>query len=283
MLNSMQGKFCLITGANSGIGKATAIGLAKLNAHIVMLCRDKTRGEEAKSEIITESGNESIDLLLADLASQQSIRQFVAELQMKYDKLHILINNAGVNPSKRYETVDGLEKTFAINTLAPFLLTNLLLPTIKNSIPARIINVASAVQSKSINFENLQFNKHFRSWKTYSQSKTALIIITYEFARRLNGSGVTVNCLHPGGVKTNIIQDYKGIIKFFTKIIFSFAKNPEEGAKTSIYLASSPKVEKVSGKYFIDKKEAKSKDVTYNKSIAERLWNICAELTNFAT
>lgn len=279
----MQGKFCLITGANSGIGKATAIGLAKLNAHIVMLCRDKTRGEEAKSEIITESGNESIDLLLADLASQQSIRQFVAELQMKYDKLHILINNAGVNPSKRYETVDGLEKTFAINTLAPFLLTNLLLPTIKNSIPARIINVASAVQSKSINFENLQFNKHFRSWKTYSQSKTALIIITYEFARRLNGSGVTVNCLHPGGVKTNIIQDYKGIIKFFTKIIFSFAKNPEEGAKTSIYLASSPKVEKVSGKYFIDKKEAKSKDVTYNKSIAERLWNICAELTNFAT
>ncbi|MFX0155729.1 MAG: SDR family oxidoreductase [Candidatus Hodarchaeota archaeon] len=283
MLNSMQGKFCLITGANSGIGKATAIGLAKLNAHIVMLCRDKTRGEEAKSEIITESGNESIDLLLADLASQQSIRQFVAELQMKYDKLHILINNAGVNPSKRYETVDGLEKTFAINTLAPFLLTNLLLPTIKNSIPARIINVASAVQSKSINFENLQFNKHFRSWKTYSQSKTALIIITYEFARRLNGSGVTVNCLHPGGVKTNIIQDYKGIIKFFTKIIFSFAKSPEEGAKTSIYLASSPKVEKVSGKYFIDKKEAKSKDVTYNKSIAERLWNICAELTNFAT
>lgn len=279
----MQGKFCLITGANSGIGKATAIGLAKLNAHIVMLCRDKTRGEEAKSEIITESGNESIDLLLADLASQQSIRQFVAELQMKYDKLHILINNAGVNPSKRYETVDGLEKTFAINTLAPFLLTNLLLPTIKNSIPARIINVASAVQSKSINFENLQFNKHFRSWKTYSQSKTALIIITYEFARRLNGSGVTVNCLHPGGVKTNIIQDYKGIIKFFTKIIFSFAKSPEEGAKTSIYLASSPKVEKVSGKYFIDKKEAKSKDVTYNKSIAERLWNICAELTNFAT
>lgn len=280
MSNSMKGKVCIITGANSGIGKATAQGLAKLDAHIVMLCRDKSRGEEAQSEIITESGNESITLLLADLSSQQSILQFVTEFQMKYGKLHVLINNAGVNPSKRYETVDGLEKAFAINTLAPFLLTNLLLPTLKNSIPARIINVASAVQSKSINFDNLQFEKHFRSWKAYSQSKTAIILLTYEFARRLSGSGITVNCLHPGSVKSNITRDYKGIVKLFTKLFFCFAKSPEKGAETSIYLASSPDLENISGKYFIDKEEGKSSNITYNESIAKRLWNVCTNLTN---
>ena len=136
------------------------------------------------------------------------------------------------------------------------------------------------MQSRSINFENLQFRKYYRSWKAYSQSKTALILITYEFARRLKDSGITVNCLHPGGVKTNITRDYKGIIKFFTKIIFSFAKSPEEGAETSIYLASSPDVENISGKYFFEKKEARSKEITYNESIAERLWNVCADLTN---
>jgi NAD(P)-dependent dehydrogenase (short-subunit alcohol dehydrogenase family) len=279
MSESMKGKVCIITGANSGIGKATAQGLAKLDAHVVMLCRDKSRGEEALANIITVSGSESIDLLLADLSSQHSIRQFVKEFQMKFDKLHILINNAGVNPSKRYESVDGLEKAFAINTLAPFLLTNLLLPTLKNSIPARVINVASAVQSKSINFKNLQFQKHFRSWKAYSQSKTALILLTYEFARRLNNSGITVNCLHPGAVKSNITRDYKGIIKIFTKLLFSFAKNPEKGAETSIYLASSPNVENISGKYFIDKKEAKSSSITYDESIAKKLWDVCTDLT----
>lgn len=275
----MKEKICIVTGANSGIGKATALGLAQLGAHIIMLCRDKSRGEEAQSEIINESGNESIDLMLADLSSQQSIRQFVSEFKKKYDKLHVLISNAGVNPSKRYETVDGIEKAFAINTLAPFLLTNLLIPTLKNSIPARVVNVASNVQSKSINFDKLQSKKYFRSWKAYSRSKTALILITYEFARRLSGSGITVNCLHPGFIKTNITRDYKGIIKFFTKIIFSFAKSPEEGAKTSIYLASSPEVEGVNGKFFINKEEAKTKEITYDTSVAKKLWNICANLT----
>ena len=279
MSNSMKEKICIVTGANSGIGKITALELAKLGVTVVMLCRDKSRGEEAQSEIKTESENESIDLMLADLSSQYSIRQFASDYQNKYDKLHVLINNAGVNLSKRYETVDGIERVFAINTLAPFLLSNLLLKTLKNSIPARIINVASGVQSKSINFDNLQSKKYFRSWKAYSRSKTALILITYEFARRLSGSGITVNCLHPGFTKTNITRTYKGIIKFFTKIIFSFAKSPEEGAKTSIYLASSPEVEGVSGKYFINKKEAKSKDITYDTSVAKKLWDVCANLT----
>ncbi|MFW9968579.1 MAG: SDR family oxidoreductase [Candidatus Odinarchaeota archaeon] len=279
----MKGKVCIITGANSGIGKATALGLAKLDAHVVLLCLDKSRGEEAQLEIRNKSGNELITLLLADLSSQQSIRQFVKEFQKNFDQLHVLINNAGVNPNKRYETVDGLEKTFAINTLAPFLLTNLFIPILKNSIPSRVINIASAVQSKSINFENLQSEKHYRSWKAYSHSKTALIILTYEFARRLSGSGITVNCLHPGAVKSNITRDYTGVIKFFTKLFFSFAKSPEEGAETPIYLASSPNVENLSGKFFIDKKESKSKDITYDKNVAKRLWDVCSELTNLNT
>lgn len=280
MSDSMKGKICVVTGSNSGIGKETALRLAQLGAHIIMLCRDKSRGEEAQFEIINESGNKSIDLMLADLSSQQSIRQFVSEYQKKYDKLNVLINNAGVNLSKRYETVDGIERVFAINTLAPFLLSNLLIKTLKNSIPSRIINVASSVQCRSINFDKLQSKKFFRSWKAYSRSKTALILITYEFARRLNGSGITVNCLHPGFTNTNITRTYRGIIKFFTKIIFSFAKSPEEGAETSIYLASSPEVEGVSGKYFINKREAKSKDITYDTSVAKKLWDVCANLTN---
>lgn len=275
----MKEKICVVTGANSGIGKITAIELAKLGATVVMLCLDKGQGEEAQSEIKTESGNESIDLILADLSSQQSIRQFVLDYQKKYDKLHVLINNAGVNLTKRYETVDGIERVFAINTLAPFLLSNLLLNTLKKSIPARIINVASSVQSTSINFDKLQSKKYFRSWKAYSRSKTALILITYEFARRLSGSGITINCLHPGFTKTNITHNYKGIIKFFTKIIFGFAQSPEEGAVTSIYLASSPEVEGVSGKYFINKREANSKDITYDTSVAKKLWDVCANLT----
>ncbi|UCD01416.1 MAG: SDR family oxidoreductase [Promethearchaeota archaeon] len=276
----MKEKICIVTGANSGIGKATALGLAQLGAHIIILCRDKSRGEEAQSEIINESGNESIDLMLADLSSQQSIRQFVLEYQKKYNKLHILINNAGVNLSKRYKTVDGVERVFAINTLAPFLLSNLLLKILKNSKPARIINVASSVQSKSINFDQLQSKKYFRSWKAYSRSKAALVLITYEFARRLNGTGITVNCLHPGFTKTNITRNYKGIIKFFTKIIFRFAQSPEKGAETSVYLASSPEVEGISGKFFINKKEAKSKDITHDTYVAKKLWDVCANLTN---
>jgi NAD(P)-dependent dehydrogenase (short-subunit alcohol dehydrogenase family) len=276
----MDNKICLVTGADSGIGKITALELAKLGATIVMLCCDKYLGEKAQSEIKVESENDSIDLMLADLASQQSIRNFISEYQDKYEKLHILINNAGVNLSKRQETMDGIERVLAINTLAPFLLSNLLLKTLKSSVPARIINVASSVQTKSINFDNLQFKKHFKSWRAYSQSKTLLILITYEFARRLKGTGVTVNCLHPGFSKTNIYQDYKGIIKFLTKIIFSFTKRPELAAETSIYLASSQEVENLSGKYFIKKKEAKSKDITYDEALAKKVWDVCANLTN---
>jgi len=189
MLDSMKGKVCIVTGANSGIGRATALGLAKKGATLVMLCRDNACGEEALNDIVSSSGNDSIELMMCDLASQRSIRQFVERFKQRYENLHILINNAGVNYNRKILTEDGLETTFAVNTLAPFLLTNLLLGLLQSSAPARVINVASKMQSKKIDFDNLQGEKHFSFMQSYGQSKAALITLTYEFSRRFSNIG----------------------------------------------------------------------------------------------
>src|SRR5215472_2725582 len=250
--NNMQGKICMVTGANSGIGKETALGLAQMGATVVMVCRDRARGEAAQSEIKTKSGNNGVDLLLADLSSQQSIRQLVENFRQRYTQLHVLINNAGVYMLRRRTTVDGLEMTFAVNYLAPFLLTNLLLDVIKASARARIVNVSSgAHEAGYIKMDDLQAEKRYRSMRAYGQSKLALVLFTHELARRLEGTGVTVNCLHPGFVATNIGQGGLGFIgRTVAKFIVAFlGVSPEEGAKTSIYLASSPDVEGVTGKY----------------------------------
>ncbi|MBY9003363.1 MAG: SDR family oxidoreductase [Candidatus Lokiarchaeota archaeon] len=273
-------KICLVTGANAGIGKATAIGLAKIGAKVIMLCRDLTRGENSLQDIKTESNNEHIDLMIADLSSQKSIRQFASDFNKKYQKLDVLINNAGVNFNKRVETIDGLEMTFAVNTIAPFLLTNLLLDVLLKSVPSRVVNVASGMQSSKIDFDNLQGEKHFSFMKSYGQSKSAIILLTYEFARRYIDSGVSFNCLHPGGVNTNIGKNLKGISGVVSRNVMKLAKSPVKGAETSIFLASSPDVERITGKYFVDKKEEKSKEVTYKESVATHLWDICAELTD---
>ena len=280
MIDSMKGKVCIVTGANSGIGRATAVGLAKMGATLIMLCRDNACGEEALNDIISVSQNDSIELMMCDLASQQSIRQFAKNFKQKYENLHVLINNAGVNYNRRIITEDGLETTFAVNTLAPFLLTNLLLDTLQSSAPARVINVASKMQSKKIEFDNLQGEKHFSFMQSYGQSKAALITLTYEFARRFSDIGVTFNCLHPGGVNTKIAKNLKGISGAISRNTMKFFKSPEEGAETSLYLATSPEVEKISGKFFENKKEIQSKDVTYDESIAKQLWNACIDLSN---
>lgn len=276
----MKGKVCMITGANSGIGKATAIGLAKMGATIVMVCRDKERGERALQDIKKACINGNVDLMLADLSSQKAIHQFVKEFKEKYQFLHALINNAGVNLSKRILTEDGIETTLAVNYLAPFLLCNLLFDTLQASRPSRIINVASNVQSRSIKFENLNGEKHYRQLHAYSQSKLAIVIFTYEFARRIEGKGVTVNCLHPGYVKTNMVRNFRKFVKYFFPFIGLFMKSPKSGAKTSIYLASSPDVEGVSGKYFIKRKEKKSTKASYDDELAKRLWDVSISLTN---
>jgi NAD(P)-dependent dehydrogenase (short-subunit alcohol dehydrogenase family) len=279
---SMQEKICMVTGANSGIGKATALALAQMGATVVMVCRDRARGEEAQSEITTTSRNTAIDLLQADLSSQQSIRQLVEHFTHHYTHLHVLINNAGATFSGRRETVDGLEMTFAVNYLAPFLLTNVLLDVLKASAPARIVNVSSGAQaSGSIHLDDVQEEQHFSSMRAYGQSKLAIVLFTYELARRLQGTDVTVNCLDPGFVTTNIGQRGASLpVRLLLKLIWSFGTSPEKGAQTSIYLASSPDVEGVTGKYFAKSIPRRSASSSYDESLQRLLWEQSAKLVH---
>ena len=280
---SMQGKICLVTGATSGIGKATALGLAQMGATMVMVGRDPEKGEAVQREIKTKSRNEAVDLLLADLSSQESIRQLAENFLERYTKLHVLINNAGMVSLRRRETVDGLEVTFAVNQLAPFLLTNLLLDVLKASAPSRIINVSSdSHEAGYIKMDDLQLEKHYRFMRAYGQSKLALVLFTYELARRLQGTGVTANCLHPGFVATNIGQNGTGPIgRAVVNLIFSSVGiSPEEGSKTSIFLATSPEVEGVTGKYFVKSIPKRSAPITYDETLQRQLWEESARLVN---
>ncbi len=281
--SSMQGKICMVTGANSGIGKATALELAQMGATVVMVCRDRARGEQARSEITTKSRKNAVDLLQADLSSQQSIRHLVETFQHHYTHLHVLINNAGAAfPGRRRETVDGLEMTFAVNYLAPFLLTHLLLDVLKASAPARIVNVSSAAHtSSSIQMDDLQAEKLYRPMRTYPQAKLAVVQFTYQLARRLQGTGVTANCLHPGFVATNFAQSDGGpAVRLLVKVLGSFGASPQEGANTSIYLASSPEVEGVTGTYFVKSIPRRSAAISYDESLQRQLWEQSAKLVN---
>jgi NAD(P)-dependent dehydrogenase (short-subunit alcohol dehydrogenase family) len=277
----MDGKVCLITGATSGIGKATAMGLANMGASVVMVGRDQGRGEAALAEIKEKSANASVELMLADLSSQQEIHRLADEFKAAYPQLDVLMNNAGVIRSKRITTADGIEMTFAVNHLASFLLTNLLLDVLKASAPSRIVNVSSGEQRNgTIDFDDLQGEKGYKGAKAYSQSKLATVLFTYELARRLEGTGITANCLHPGVVGTNLGSGVSGVFGVMVRALTPLMKSPEKGAETSIYLASSPEVEGLSGRYFVKKAEARSSGVSYDEKIARRLWEVSAELTN---
>src|SRR5215207_2677738 len=280
----MGEEVCLITGAASGIGEATAMGLASMGASVVMVGRDRGRGEAAMAEIRGKSANASVDLLLADLSSQEEIHRLADVFKESYPRLDVLINNAGVIRSKRIMTADGIEMTFAVNHLAYFLLTKVLLDVLKASAPSRIVNVASGEQrNATIDFDDLQGEKGYKGAKAYSQSKLATVLFTYELARRLEGTGVTANCLHPGGripVRTNFGSGVSGVFGLMVRALTPVVISPEKGAETSIYLASSPEVEGLSGRYFVKKAEARSSDVSYDERIARRLWEVSADLTN---
>ena len=278
-VKSMLGKTCIVTGANAGIGRAITLGLAKMGATVVLVCRNQARGEAALNEIVKESGNNSLFLFLADLSSQSSIRQLVTDFKAEYDTLHVLINNAGVIPSQRTETEDGLETQFAVNYLAGFMLTNLLLDTLKAGASARIINISSNVHhSAAINFDDLQSRQSYNPQHVYAQTKLGNILFTYELARRLQGTRLTANCLHPGVVPTKLFSDYSGGQRgpgFISKLLYS---TPEKGAQTPLYLASSPEVEGVSGKYFNNRKIVKSSKVSYDLTVANQLWLVSKTL-----
>jgi len=245
-----------------------------MGASVVMVCRNRRRGERAKAEIERNSGSRLVELMLADLASFDSVRTLAQKYKGSHDSLHVLLNNAGVVRLRRSLTVDGFETTFQVNYLSPFLLTDLLLPLLKRSAPSRIINVSSAAHYGShIDLGNLQLERGYRVMRAYSQSKLALVLFTHELARRLEGTGVTANCLHPGAVATNIWGDALGPVSFLGKVTKLFLMSPEKGAKTQVYLASSPEVEAVSGEYFESNSKKKSSTESYDQALAERLWD----------
>jgi NAD(P)-dependent dehydrogenase (short-subunit alcohol dehydrogenase family) len=278
--NSLKGKICMITGANSGIGKETALGLAKLGATVVMVCRNPVLGKDAQDWIKKMSGNSSIDLLLADLSSQQAVRDLVSEFRSKYDQLHVLINNAGAVIQKRTLTVDGLETTFAVNYLAPYLLTNLLLDVLKASAPARVINVTSGLHKRaSIDFDDLQSEKRYGGFWSYNKAKLAFIHFTYHLSKELDGTGVTVNIFNPGVARTNLGRD----TPWYMRWAVIFFKNPRKCAETPIYLASAPELEGITGKYFENKRETRSSEASYDEVIAAKLWQVSTQLTNLST
>jgi NAD(P)-dependent dehydrogenase (short-subunit alcohol dehydrogenase family) len=279
--NQMQGKVCLVTGSSSGIGEVTARELATMGATVVMLCRNRAKGAAAQAEIKAASGNAQVDLIVADLSELSEVRRAAHEFKQNYTQLHVLINNAGGINAERTVTSDGLEATFATNYLAPFLLTHLLLDMLKASAPARIVNVsAPAHKIGKIDFTDLQGEHDYNALKAYTQSKLAQIYFTYELAERLTGTGVTVNALDPGHVVSHFNDSTKGMLHVIAEVIYFFdGISAEQAAQTALYLATSPEVACVSGKYFSNCKPIPSSRRSYDVAVRQRLWNVSVALT----
>ncbi|HEX9133276.1 MAG TPA: SDR family oxidoreductase [Ktedonobacteraceae bacterium] len=271
----LQGKVCMVTGANSGIGKATALGLAKLGATVEMACRDQGRGDAARTEIQAASGNTAVEVALVDLSSQDSIRAMVADFMARHSRLDVLVNNAAVFKPARTVTPDGLETMFATNHLGPFLLTNLLLDTLRASASARILTV-TAPSTTRLNFDDLQGEKRFRPLIAFGASKMCNLLFTYELARRLKESGITVNAVHPGVVKSSLMKDAPLPVRWLTRLV---GRSPEEAAETLVYLASSPEVAGVTGTFFKDKQPIHSNAYSHDQKVQRHLWDISMVLT----
>jgi NAD(P)-dependent dehydrogenase (short-subunit alcohol dehydrogenase family) len=274
----MNGKICLVTGATSGIGKATAQALAQMGATVVIVGRNPDKCAAAVSEIKHSSGNDAVEALIADLSIMAEVRQLASQFKAKYPQLHVLVNNAGATFWKREVTSEGFEKTFALNHLSYFLLTNLLLDTLKASAPARIVSVSSdAHKGARLDFDDLQAEKGYND--AYGRSKLANIVFSYELARRLSGTGVTANVLHPGLVRTGFADNLgavpAAVIGFFMRFV---GLTPEQGAQTSIYLATSPEVENVTGKYWVKSKAVSSSRAAYDETTWTRLWEVSDKL-----
>jgi NAD(P)-dependent dehydrogenase (short-subunit alcohol dehydrogenase family) len=276
----MAGKVVLVTGGTGGIGKATAIGLAALGARVGITGRDLARAGQVAAEIRSVSGNPDVDGFAADMSSQAEVRRLAAAVLDVYPRLDVLVNNVGGFWAHRHPTADGLEHTFALNHLASFLLTNLLLDRLKQSAPARVVNVSSHVQADGrIDFDDLQGARVYSGQAAYSQSKLANVMFSNELARRLEGTGVTANSLHPGVVRTNFgAEDQAWLFTVVSHVVLPFLKTPTQGAQTSIYLASSPDMDGITGQFFANKKVKTANKVAVDPAMRARLWQASADL-----
>lgn len=274
----MDGRVCIVTGANSGIGKETSRGLARLGATVVLACRNRERGEAARREIVEETGNSGLAVMDLDLQRHASVRAFAREFTAKYGRLHVLVNNAGIYTARRALTEDGIETTFAVNHVSHFLLTELLLPLLRANAPSRIVNVASeASQLGRIYLDDVNLSHRWSGFRAYCQSKLANILFAAELARRLP-STVTANSLHPGGVRTNLARGGGGWFSLGFRLAWPFLISAAKGADTVIWLASSPDVEGVSGQYFEKRRPIGPNPIARDAVVARRLWDVSESL-----
>jgi NAD(P)-dependent dehydrogenase (short-subunit alcohol dehydrogenase family) len=272
----MAGKVCVVTGATAGIGREIALALARMGATVSIVARDTTRAARTVEEISRATHNASISWALADFASLDSVRKGAEEIARRHEQIHVLVNNAGVAKKQRTLSVDGFELTFAVNHLAPFLLTRELLPQLRAGAPSRIVTVASAAQAhRPIDFDDLQSEKKYRGYTAYAKTKLMNVMFTYELSARLAGSGVTANCVHPGAVATDMLRQ---IPWWLYGLISPFLLTPEQGAAAPVYLASSPELEGVSGDYFVRERAKPSSLPSYDADTRKRLWELSEEL-----
>lgn len=279
----MNGKVVLVTGSTQGIGLETAVGLAKSGARVVMVGRDRARSEAALADVKARSGNPDVELLLADLSSLRAVQKLAADFRAGHDRLDVLLNNAGAIHQTRKLSPDGIEMTFAVNHLAYFLLARELLPLLEKSAPARIVNVASeAHRGMTLDFDDLESARSYSPMRVYGKSKLANILFTRELARRIDGTGVTANSLHPGVVATGFGKNDPGLFRLLVKLGKPFRMTPERGARTSIWAASAPELEKVTGEYFKSSKIARPTRAAQDDAAAKRLWEISEKLVDRA-
>lgn len=278
----LTNRLCVVTGANSGIGKETVRDFARRGAYVIMVCRNEARANQARREIVKDTGHTGLEIVLADLAVQYDIRRAAEEITAQFDHVDILVNNAGYLPNEREVTADGIEKTLAVNHLAPFLLTKLLLNSLQQAKEARVITVSSEVHrlgARVFDLDNLQLKNNFSPMKAYGLSKLCNIMFTYELAKQTHDDAITANCLHPGVVSTQLSEEAGWATKLFYLMGKPFMRSPEGGAQTSIYLATSDEVQNVSGRYFKNKQLASPSNIAFDDKKTAQLWEQSNKMT----
>jgi NAD(P)-dependent dehydrogenase (short-subunit alcohol dehydrogenase family) len=278
-LEDLTGKTCIVTGASTGIGRETALGLARLGARVLVVCRSPARGRASVDHIRGETGGASVELMLSDLSAQASVRRLARDILEQCPQIHVLVNNAGVYRSRRELSEDGIESTFATNHLGPFLLTNLLLERLVASGPGRIVNLSSDLHRRArLDFDDLGLARRFNGMKAYGRSKLANLLFNRELARRLQGRGVEVNAVHPGAVATELAQGDGGLAALLFRLGRPFLLDAARGAETPIYLAASDEVKGVSGRYFIRLEQVEPSEDARSDELARRLWEVSEKL-----